>query len=78
MFSHSSRTLLFLMPHPVNGIRFDQILELPEHERTEGLFARFTVLAVNSVKAAVSASASRALKKTRYFGGDTLRSSLTA
>ena len=29
-------------------------------------------------KAAVSASASRALKKTRYFGGDTLRSFLTA
>ncbi|MPM90932.1 hypothetical protein SDC9_138055 [bioreactor metagenome] len=47
-------------------------------ERTEGLFARSIVFAVNSVKAAVSASASRPLKKTRYLGGDTLRSFLTA
>ena len=48
---------------------------------TEGrsVFSAFlTFLPVYSVKAAVRASASRALKKIRYLGGEALRSFFTA
>ena len=76
---HSSSPLSLL--RDLSGVRDSTFaLSARSCSSTEGLSceARLTSFAVYSRNAAVSASASLPLKKTRYFGGDTLRSFFTA